>query len=53
MSVWSALAPLLGLLAAGGAIVGALAFRASRRPPKRRDLPEDPLADLFRDQPPR
>lgn len=53
MELWNALAPVLGVLAGGGAIAALLALRARRRGRERRELLEDPLADLFRDQIPR
>lgn len=47
MSVWSALAPFLGLLAAGGAVAALAARYGRRRSGGDAGLPTDPLADFF------
>lgn len=53
MDLWNALAPVLGVLVGGGVIAVLVALRARRRNHESRELLEDPLADLFRDQIPR
>lgn len=50
MNIWTALLPLLGLLAGGGVIAALLAFRSKHYKPKEKELPTDPLTNLFIDK---